>query len=522
MSGSVWNPSGYINTAFAEFISFLQAGVGAVVRTVAAKLGETVSVADFGMSSTNTRAQNDICFYSALNSGARTILIPNGEYLLSDKVVIAAAALGINVRGEDPQNTILSWQIDTTSTNKLAFLLDAYVSISNLTIKNTGNDLTNSAALVSYTPTTSNGMRNCKFKNLRIQGWYSGTTASLDGTSLTMVRSQTFSNIFEEVEYNGCAIPIKLGSGNNNNVWIRTAFLNNKGNRHIYIVEGSSNSFISSQFEPVDTSVTTGMLNAELVQCSATSFLNAYYEPCYGNIADSSPGTAILYPIVEAFDYTVGNLSGNAILFSTDTNNAGVFQFPIVSRVTCPTSRAAVNPTCYAAVDSNANTMTLCDQVISRDSNFKLRQTSQRAKDAINFPRPTGLQVELRGTTGTYAHTYSTRSVKAQRVGDLIFIDGFVSLTAKDAGMTGNAKIVLTGIPWTIATATRPATLFAEIGNVDLSAGYTQLMAEGIATTLEFALTQGGDNVVSASLPSTGITATTLLAFTAVYLTDTL
>ena len=47
MSGSVWNPVGWINTAFANFINFLQRCVGAVTRTVASKLEEQVSVFDF-------------------------------------------------------------------------------------------------------------------------------------------------------------------------------------------------------------------------------------------------------------------------------------------------------------------------------------------------------------------------------------------------------------------------------------------------------------------------------------------
>lgn len=48
MSGSIWNPNGWINTAFASLISFLQGGVGAIVRTVQDKLRETVSLEDFG------------------------------------------------------------------------------------------------------------------------------------------------------------------------------------------------------------------------------------------------------------------------------------------------------------------------------------------------------------------------------------------------------------------------------------------------------------------------------------------
>lgn len=47
MSGSIWNPNGWINTASAAFISFLQRGLGALERTVESKLQDTVSVFDF-------------------------------------------------------------------------------------------------------------------------------------------------------------------------------------------------------------------------------------------------------------------------------------------------------------------------------------------------------------------------------------------------------------------------------------------------------------------------------------------
>jgi hypothetical protein len=48
MSGSVWNPVGWINTTSADLINFIQNGMGAIVRTVASKLQEEVDASDFG------------------------------------------------------------------------------------------------------------------------------------------------------------------------------------------------------------------------------------------------------------------------------------------------------------------------------------------------------------------------------------------------------------------------------------------------------------------------------------------
>lgn len=86
MSGSVWNPVGWINTAFAEFINFLQRGVGAVVRTVAEKLYESVSVLDFGADPSGVN-DSSAAFSLAIATGRR-VYVPTGRYKFNSSVQI--------------------------------------------------------------------------------------------------------------------------------------------------------------------------------------------------------------------------------------------------------------------------------------------------------------------------------------------------------------------------------------------------------------------------------------------------
>lgn len=501
----------------ASLVGYLPSGTGAVATDVQSKLRESVSVKDFGAVGDGV-TNNDNAFNLALNSGATRIHVPYGTYLLNNPLQIQAAALGVSIYGDGKQNTILRWVINTGTTSKFATLLDGYVGFESLTIENTGDDQTNSAGLVSYTPTVTNGMHDSRSSSIRLKGWGAGIGASINGTSLTMARSQVFACTFDEIEFYGCGKPIQLGVGVNNNVWIRPSFWDNKGNRHIYLVEGSSNTFISPQFEPVNASVTSGMLNAELVLSPNNVFLNAYFEPCYGILADSSPGTVVEAPIIEGFDFAVGTLSSSSILRSTNASNSGVYSYPIVSRVSLPTSRATTNPTSYCVSDDNTNTLTLIDARTSRDANFVLRPSGQ-AHGQIPVSYRGVWQPTIVGTSGTSAHTYTQQLGWYIRVGQLVTVFFRVAISAKDSGMGGIAQIA--GLPFTVTTDTlfASAPIFAEY-RVDLTVGYSELQGTTEAGSNYISLVQGGDNVPALYLPASGIDSVSNFVAQMTYITD--
>lgn len=74
-------------TTVASLVDFLQAGSGAVSRTMQEKGREEVSAEDFGLATTNTPAQNSACIELAMASGAKRIKISTpGEYTFSTAI----------------------------------------------------------------------------------------------------------------------------------------------------------------------------------------------------------------------------------------------------------------------------------------------------------------------------------------------------------------------------------------------------------------------------------------------------
>jgi len=480
-----------------------------------------VTVQQFGVFTTNVAAQNDTCMNSALNSGIKTLKIPNsgsGVYSFSAYWQITAASVGVSVIGEDKQNTICSWTINIGAGNKFATLLDGFVTIENLTLQNLGSDRVNPCGIVSYTPTLGNGFHNGRLKNVRLKGWAYGIGSSSDGVTVTQVLSNCFSNVFDSVEFNDCGTPIYLGAGTNNNVWIKPEFLNTYGNRHINLNNCSTNLFISPTFEPFAASVTTGALNAYLLQCSNTVFLNPYFEPCYGILADSSPGTVVDSPLVEGFDFVVGNLTNNSLLRSTAASNAGVFQYPIVSSVRLAVCRAATNPVSYVASDDDANTLTLVDTFTSRDSNFKLKPSGQKSKLAINT-EGTWVPTIIGSSGGGAGNVYSQQYGYWIRAGNMVTAFFRVALSAKDAALAGNVQIA--GLPFNIANLTfyAPSAVFSET-LATLSAGNTMFLGEGTANTSLISLIQTGTGIPASFLPVANIGATAIFVGQITYMTD--
>ncbi len=155
MSGSVWNPVGWINTAFADFISYLQRGVGAIVRTVQDKLTDTVSAAEFGAKGdgvTDDSAALQLC----INTG-RVIDLCGLTYLVSTKLLF-------NVAGTVFKNGTLKWN----GTNGVSKLAD--ISAANVTFKFVIFDGNNKQPAGSLLYVASNTVRprfhNCTFQNL--------------------------------------------------------------------------------------------------------------------------------------------------------------------------------------------------------------------------------------------------------------------------------------------------------------------------------------------------------------------
>jgi len=71
----------------AQLMQYTPAGTGAVETTVQSKLRESVSVLDFGASTTNTASQNDVAIQAAFDSDAGDVYIPEGTYLVTELIL---------------------------------------------------------------------------------------------------------------------------------------------------------------------------------------------------------------------------------------------------------------------------------------------------------------------------------------------------------------------------------------------------------------------------------------------------
>jgi hypothetical protein len=79
----------------ASQVSYTPAGTGAVTTNVQAKLRQSVSVNDFGASSTATSAQNKTAIQAAINSGAKRIYFPDASYSVDPGLTVNANGLSL-------------------------------------------------------------------------------------------------------------------------------------------------------------------------------------------------------------------------------------------------------------------------------------------------------------------------------------------------------------------------------------------------------------------------------------------
>lgn len=144
--------------------AYTASGTGAVERTVTAKLGETVSVKDFGAAGDGT-TDDRAAFQLALNSGAATVLVPDGTYKVSDYLLVPA---GVTLRGQSrgailraSQNVTLYGAWGSNHQYQLVLLNGNGACVENLTI----NGNTYRAGGVAAQTTDRNRIEDCYIYN---------------------------------------------------------------------------------------------------------------------------------------------------------------------------------------------------------------------------------------------------------------------------------------------------------------------------------------------------------------------
>jgi len=110
-----------------DWIGFEQAGTGAVARSAQDKMRETISIEDFGASTTATPSANHAAIQAALDACPQggCVYIPNGVFEIDDELIIDKA---ITIQGAGPGKWISSLGgsiIKQTDNTKNAFTLRA-------------------------------------------------------------------------------------------------------------------------------------------------------------------------------------------------------------------------------------------------------------------------------------------------------------------------------------------------------------------------------------------------------------
>lgn len=136
-----------------------------------------------------------------------------------------------------------------------------------------------------------------------------------------------------------------------------------------------------------------------------------------------------------------------------------------------------------------------------------------------NLPIETGNWTPIiTSTSGSNNHTYGSRSGRYVKMGNLVFVWGNVSLTAKDSGMAGNA--FFGGLPFLVANdAHYPAVNIGYYRNVALG-NSNQLTARFDQNSTVVSFWENGDNLGAVALNASKITDTTQFAIGGVYKTN--
>lgn len=147
-------------------------------------------------------------------------------------------------------------------------------------------------------------------------------------------------------------------------------------------------------------------------------------------------------------------------------------------------------------------------QVLRRLLDLERAYEQTRTKEVLTYATGT-FQPSLTGagTAGTFTYTAGARSINWTRIGNRVFFNGRIQITAITVAPTGAMSI--TGFPSTIAAAN---TTFGAPGGVDfgfwtanIAAGYTQVAGQFTDSATSFLLIKSGDNLAPTNVDGTEI-----------------
>lgn len=190
-----------------SLVGYLPAGTGAVATDVQSKLRESVSVKDFGAVGDGV-ADDAAAIQAAFNSGAKNILFPPGNYLVSSPILINTS--GMVIRGTGGLNDT---RIITTADIDV-FRVDIgtgykyFNQFYDLGFDYLGASSQASGSAIRYYDSTGlqlYGGTHGTFKNLTIRGFYHGIV--FDKAKLALWGSYTQIAEYGQMLFDGIRIP---------------------------------------------------------------------------------------------------------------------------------------------------------------------------------------------------------------------------------------------------------------------------------------------------------------------------
>lgn len=286
--------------ADADKITFLQAGTGAVARTVQAKLRDVVSVKDFGAVGDGVTDDSAAirAAVAAVTATGGSVYLPAGAYK-----VTAATGDTSNTAIYVPSNVRIvgASQVGTKivpgANNTVCFRVQGLNGgIENLQIDNVGSTYTNVSA-IRLAPTdeaqitTRSDIEFNNFTNLSIRRCAEAITLR-PGPTVGAQDSYCYYNTFTNIDVRNCTLgiwlkvpPTQPGSGSNRNTFISCRVGETGTNTGLKIDAGDTNKFVACSFEGITSGVSPN--------ATPTAVQIAYNTASYGCVHNQFFGLVI-------------------------------------------------------------------------------------------------------------------------------------------------------------------------------------------------------------------------------------
>lgn len=426
-------------------IGFIQAGAGAVQRSVQSKLRESVSVKDFGAVGDGV-TDDTAAIQAAINSmpaAGGTVFFPNGTYLVNSGIALKTR---VTIEGGDRNNTTI--KAGAAGITVLGLSGSAYnVRIRHLAVD--GNNLAAKGIAILGTSNGSNAhhviedvlVSGCTTNNIhlkfiiygRLVNVYSSHGSPAAPTTSVLLEDM-LNTIYEQcVFYNGTTSTVHVLRGSEN-YFHKTTVYNDvayPATQLVLIDSGHGNKFEACTFESQGTGNVTNSVSIQDTttgNCSDHSFIGCRF---------------IGLPATKQRDIAIG-VSG--AVYKTLIRDCQFIK-PSAGETILLTSQAATEISgCVDLVTYDTPTYTNVSVLNnSGNSYFITPRIASTANLITNYVQGTWTPALVAGTSGTITLTSPTNSMSYTRIGNRVFISGQVSVTSVSSPV---GDLALTGLPF--------------------------------------------------------------------------